>query len=190
VRSFARLALTVVSNSVDRRLKGLEDQKKQRYARMTDFNNPKTRNIADTNFMKALSWLYENKHNFRSFVEPACFSMDVVDPKFAYAIEGCISIMQMKTFIFEYEEDYKKFNEYFDGKPFGERYTPFSWYRPKEGPSNLLPRPDKSTEEIRAAGFNGYASDLVRAPPAVMWFLKRQCDFHRIVSINICFSLQ
>jgi structural maintenance of chromosomes protein 5 len=155
---------------------------------MTDFNNPRTRNIAETNFMKALNWLVENKANFKSFVEPACFSMDVVDPKFSYAIEGCITVMQMKTFIFEHEEDYKKFNEYFDGKPFGERYTPFSWYRPKESASNPLPRPERSIEEIRAAGFNGYALDLVRAPPAVVWFLKRQCDFHRIVSIAIWLS--
>ena len=59
-------------------MKGLQDQKKQRYARMPDFNNPRTRNIADTNFMKALNWLFESKANFTSVVEPACFSMDVI----------------------------------------------------------------------------------------------------------------
>jgi hypothetical protein len=149
---------------------------------MGNFNDPKFRNIADRDFMRAFTWLSENKDQFESFVEPACFSMDVRDPKFAYAIEGCIGIPQMKTFIFEHEKDYQQFNEYFDRKPFGPKYTPTSWYRPKEGASNPLPRPDRSTEEIRVAGFDGYASDLVQAPPAVMWFLKRQCDFHRIVS--------
>lgn len=150
---------------------------------MGSTNDPKFRHIADVNFMQAYHWLGENKQQFKSVVEPACFSMNVVDPKYSYAIEGCITIAQMKTFIFEHEEDYQKFNKYFDSNPFGTTppYRPNSWYRPQESRANPLPQSDRTGEEIKAAGFDGFAVDLVRAPPLVMWYLVRQLDFHRIV---------
>lgn len=154
--------------------------------RMSNNNDPKFRNISDNLFMRTYNWLGENRGQFKSIVEPACFSMDVVDPKYSYAIEGIITVPQMKTFIFENEEDYEKFNKIFDSNPLGlpkdSRYRPQAWYRPQPTAAHPLPQPERTIEEVKAAGFDGYAVDFVRAPDAVMWYLTRQLEFHRIVS--------
>ncbi|KIM26760.1 hypothetical protein M408DRAFT_330371 [Serendipita vermifera MAFF 305830] len=164
-------------------LQKLGNPRDQRISRMSNNNDPKFRNIADPLFMRAYHWLGENKHQFKSIVEPACFSMDVIDPKYSYAIEGIISVAQMKTFIFEHKEDYEKFNKIFDTNPLGlqsREWRPTAWYRPEATQEHPLPPPERTDEEIKEAGFDGYAIDFVRAPPAVVWFLTRQLEFHRI----------
>jgi hypothetical protein len=139
-------------------------------------NDPKLRGIADEGFMRAFEWLNENRQRFRSVIEPACFSVDVIDPIYSHAVESCISVSAMKTFLFDNNEDYTKFNEHMDTKPFGD-YRPHTWFRPK---AEVEP-PERSLDEIRAAGFDGYAIDFVQAPDFVKWFLKRQLDMHRVV---------
>lgn len=145
---------------------------------MTRPTDPRLRAIADEGFMKAFRWLMDNREHFKKVVEPACFSVQVVDPRFSHAIESCISVAHMKTFIFEHKEDYDNFNKYADTRPFGD-FRPTSWFRPV----GQVEPPEQSLEDLRAAGFDGFAIDFVEAPELVKWFLKRQLDMHRVVRL-------
>lgn len=156
---------------------------------MEHSTDPKLRGISDENFMRAFKWFSENRDQFSEYVEPACFSVSIKNPRYSHAVENCISVAQMKTFVLKTKDDYDRFNDYMDRRPFGD-YRPTVWYRPQPGDERAEPleEPPRSREELRGAGFDGYAIDFVEAPPLMQFFLKKNLDMHRIVGESLMHS--
>ncbi|PVF96515.1 P-loop containing nucleoside triphosphate hydrolase protein [Serendipita vermifera] len=156
-------------------LSRLANPKSRRLDNMRNPTDPKHRAIADGNFVDAFLWLRENRREFHNFIEPACFSVFVPNTRYAASVEACINPTQMRTFIFDNEEDYQRFNRYLDEKRFDPR--PTTWFRP--GTLQDL-SPDFTPQQLAAAGMEGFVLDFVEAPDEVKFYLGKALDMHRI----------
>ncbi|CAG8624110.1 11141_t:CDS:10 [Acaulospora colombiana] len=145
--------------SIFDRLKRLADPKTRRLDIMRNPMDQRHRAIADQNFVEAFIWLRDNQNQFRQFIEPACLSVFVPNTRYAASVEACINPNQMRTFIFNNEDDYQRFNRYLDDRRFDPR--PTSWFRP--GTFRDLSS-DHTPQQLEAAGMEGFVLDFVEAP--------------------------
>jgi structural maintenance of chromosomes protein 5 len=162
--------------NIVRRLKRLASPKMRRLEIMRAPPDSKFYPIADRNFVQAFEWLMDNRGQFRNVIEPACFSVFVPNARYAAAVESCINPNQMRTFIFDNNDDYERFNRYLDEKQFKPR--PTSWFRPgKLGDLST----EQTEQQLTAAGLEGVILDFVEAPDEVKFYLGKALDMHRIV---------
>ncbi|KAG8991499.1 Structural maintenance of chromosomes protein 5, partial [Tulasnella sp. 427] len=178
----AQKELEDLSNVANQRLNKLRDQ--------------------DPDCAAVVEWLRmpENKARFSGEIaEPAYISLDIPDARYRDHIDSLINRTQVKvnrpyspfvdprakrntlpkTFVCGSSEDYKLLNKLVNDtdEALGRKARITTWFRPRV--DEQLAPPPMSTEQMRSLGFDGYAIDFVTAPPALMWFLKKDVNLHR-----------
>ncbi|TVY55733.1 Structural maintenance of chromosomes protein 5 [Lachnellula cervina] len=115
----------------------------------------------------AWQWVQENRDKFEEEVYgPPLISCSIKEPKYADAIESIFSKGDFLTITAQTEADFQILNE----KLYGEKkYAVFPIKR-SDG-SGLNEHPILTAEELRRLGFDGWASDFVDGPPAVLSML-------------------
>ncbi|KAG6841292.1 hypothetical protein C0991_012462 [Blastosporella zonata] len=147
--------------------------------KLDDVDNVKMQNLQryDKNCFDAVLWLRNHKHLFKMEVfEPAVLSVTVPNRSFVNAVEAGFSSIQMRTFIFQCQEDSHTFNTHINDKEaLGKGRSVATWFRP----DSSLPLPPMSQEEMAELGFDGYLIDYVECPQGMRWWLQRELNFHR-----------
>ncbi|KAI5121182.1 hypothetical protein M0805_005983 [Coniferiporia weirii] len=134
----------------------------------------------DKDVGEVVRWLRNNGHRFKmEVIEPACLSLDVKDSRFSDAIEGAFSVTQLKTFVFQCQEDYKLFNSLIcdSTEGMGKKVRVATWFR-QIRPETIRP-PPMTVEELHEQGFDAYGIDCVTYPPGMLMFLQDLIQLHR-----------
>ncbi|KAF5321543.1 hypothetical protein D9619_000206 [Psilocybe cf. subviscida] len=127
----------------------------------------------------AILWLRANRNLFRMEVfETPFMRLNVKDPKFADAVETCISTNQLKTFVCQCQEDMDTLNHYINDttKALGKTARINTWFRP---PGKLAPQP-MTPEQMYNLGFDAYAIDTVDFPVGMTLYLTQEVGLHRV----------
>ncbi|KAJ3847412.1 hypothetical protein EV368DRAFT_51228 [Lentinula lateritia] len=159
-----------------RNLHQLDSADHQKLQRLAQFNQ----DTAD-----AVVWLRSNKHRFKQdIIEPAILTLTVPSIRYAPAVESVMSGDRFKTFVAQCREDYDLLNELVnDQGALGRKAWISTWFRDPD--TTQLVEPPMTPEELQALHFDGYLSDFVSCPPAMLWFLKNDISLHRIaVTLN------
>ncbi|KAJ4478957.1 hypothetical protein J3R30DRAFT_3657097 [Lentinula aciculospora] len=122
----------------------------------------------------AVVWLRLNTHRFRKdIIEPAILTLTVPDMRYAPAVESVMSGDRFK--------DYDLLNELVnDQGVLGRKAWISTWFRDPN--STQLAEPPMTQDELLALRFDGYLSDFVSCPPAMLWYLKNDLSLHRIAA--------
>ncbi|KAL5529915.1 SMC5 [Sanghuangporus sanghuang] len=134
----------------------------------------------DADAAQVVAWLRENKHRFKEeVIEPAALSVEVKDPKYSAAVEAGFNPGQLKTFVFQCEEDHKLFNHLVidSDAAVGKRVKVATWFRPRN--DSRLMREPMTMDELHHQGFDDYAMNLVNYPEGMRWFLQDEIKLHR-----------
>ncbi|KAJ6450196.1 P-loop containing nucleoside triphosphate hydrolase protein [Mycena sanguinolenta] len=134
----------------------------------------------DRDAADAVRWLRANRDKFRMEVfEPAVLSVAVPNPAFAAGVERCFGSAQLRTFVFQCQEDYDTFNTAINDNPgLGRRARVPTWFR--LGTENDLTPPPMPRDELTQRGFDGYAIDYIDCLQGLHWYLKREINMHRM----------
>ncbi|KAF7374162.1 Structural maintenance of chromosomes protein 5 [Mycena sanguinolenta] len=105
----------------------------------------------DRDAADAVRWLRANRDKFRMEVfEPAVLSVTVPNSAFAAAVERCFGSAQLRTFVFQCQEDYNTFNTAINDNPgLGRRARVPTWFR--LGTENDLTPPPMPRDEAYPA---------------------------------------
>ena len=116
-----------------------------------------------------------------------------------FSSEECSIYIWSKTFVVQCKEDVDTLNRINDGDALGRKARITTWFRPYIY-QELIP-PPLSPEEVRSSDdfilwyhkfniyqmqqqhFDGYALDYVECPDALKFFLMKDLNLHRVVSI-------
>ncbi|KAJ3780522.1 hypothetical protein GGU10DRAFT_391209 [Lentinula aff. detonsa] len=154
-----------------RNLSQLDSVEHQKLQRLAQFNQ----DTAD-----AVVWLRSNKHRFRKeIIEPAVLTLNVPNGRYAPAVESIMNGDRFKTFVAQCRDDYDLLNELInDQGALGRKAWISTWFRDIN--TTPITEPPMTQDELQALHFDGYLSDFVSCPPAMLWFLKNEVSLHRI----------
>ncbi|KAE8270048.1 hypothetical protein A4X09_0g2291 [Tilletia walkeri] len=155
-----------------RKLEALDNVRHQRLAALQQ---------TDNHAYQAVLWLRENQQLFSGKVyEPVLLEASVKDPRFAAAVESCLSWATFRTFVCETRSDYDIFTrELVDRKKL--RLNVFE----VEGFEDNLTRGIYPAGVLQQFNFDTTAVDMIEAPAAVLKFLSQSQNVHRIpISLN------
>ncbi|CAE6422238.1 unnamed protein product [Rhizoctonia solani] len=132
---------------------------------------------ADQDSADVAVWLSKNQNMFKEeIIMPPMLSVFVKDSKYQAQVESLFSITNLKTFICQNEDDYRKMNKVVnDEAVIGRRVRVNIWWRPLSDTQPPVPR-----ENLANLGFNCYAIECVQAPEGMRSYLERELALHRI----------
>ncbi|KAG8689456.1 Structural maintenance of chromosomes protein 5 [Ceratobasidium sp. 423] len=132
---------------------------------------------ADQDVADVAVWLSKNQNMFKEeIIMPPWLSVFVKDTKYQAQVESLFSLVNLKTFVCQNEEDYRKMNKLVnDEAVIGRRVRMNIWWRP---PSDT--RPPVPRENLASLGFNCYAIECVQAPEGMRNYLERELGLSRI----------
>jgi len=132
--------------------------------------------IADRHAFQAVQWLRENKQLFSGNVyEPVLLEASMKDPRYAAAVESCMTWATFRTFVCEKRSDYDIFTrELIDKQKL--RLNVFE----VEGFDDALTRGFYPAGMLQSFNFDAHAIDLIDAPPAVLKFLSYTHHLNKI----------
>ncbi|XP_045610449.2 structural maintenance of chromosomes protein 5 isoform X1 [Procambarus clarkii] len=155
-------------NACQVELAGIQDISKQRLELLSRRNR---------DAYNAMKWLEENRDKFAATVHaPMCTLLNMKYTKYAKYVENRISENDLVAFVCEDKNDLNLFKETMDK------------HRPKisvnivhSTAANLDQyQPRLSIENIRQYGFEKYMLECIDAPPAILTYLCRNYQIHRI----------
>ncbi|KAG9096070.1 Structural maintenance of chromosomes protein 5 [Ceratobasidium sp. 370] len=131
----------------------------------------------DPDVADVVEWLSKNQAMFRQeIIMPAWISVFVKDPKYQSQVENLFNLGNLKTFVCQNDEDYRKMNKLVnDEGVIGRKVRMNIWYRP---PSQT--QPPVPPEDLPKLGFNCYAFDCVQAPEGMRSYLEKELNLNRI----------
>ncbi|KDN49272.1 hypothetical protein RSAG8_01974, partial [Rhizoctonia solani AG-8 WAC10335] len=123
---------------------------------------------ADQDAADVAVWLSKNQNMFKEeVIMPPWLSVFVKDTKYQAQIESLFSLTNLKTFVCQNEEDYRKMNKIVNDDAGPHEYLVAPFFRfPRENLGNL--------------GFNCYAIECVQAPEGMRNYLERELALNRI----------
>ncbi|KAF8709654.1 P-loop containing nucleoside triphosphate hydrolase protein, partial [Rhizoctonia solani] len=132
---------------------------------------------ADQDAADVATWLSKNQNMFKEeIIMPPMLSVFVKDTKYQAQIESLFNINNLKTFICQNEDDYRKMNKSVnDDGIIGRKVRVNIWWRPLSDSHPPVPQ-----ENLTNLGFNCYAIDCVQAPEGMRNYLERELTLHRI----------
>ncbi|KAH7343207.1 P-loop containing nucleoside triphosphate hydrolase protein [Rhizoctonia solani] len=132
---------------------------------------------ADQDVADVALWLSKNQNMFKEeIIMPPWLSVFVKDTKYQAQVESLFSLVNMKTFVCQNEEDYRKMNKIVnDESVIGRRVRMNIWWRPPSDSQPPVPR-----ENLANLGFNCYAMECVQAPAGMRNYLERELSLNRI----------
>ncbi|CAE6474982.1 unnamed protein product [Rhizoctonia solani] len=132
---------------------------------------------ADQDVADVAAWLSKNQNMFKEeIIMPPWLSVFVKDTKYQAHVESLFSLTNLKTFVCQNEEDYRKMNKIVnDEGVIGRRVRMNIWWRPPSDSQPPVPR-----ENLGNLGFNCYAIECVQAPEGMRNYLEREIGLNRI----------
>ncbi|KAL5636412.1 hypothetical protein ACGC1H_000395 [Rhizoctonia solani] len=132
---------------------------------------------ADQDVADVAAWLSKNQNMFKEeIIMPPWLSVFVKDTKYQAQVESLFSLTNLKTFVCQNEEDYRKMNKIVnDEGVIGRRVRMNIWWRPPSDSQPPVPR-----ENLGNLGFNCYAIECVQAPEGMRNYLEREIGLNRI----------
>ncbi|CAE6474852.1 unnamed protein product [Rhizoctonia solani] len=132
---------------------------------------------ADQDAADVAVWLSKNQNMFKEeVIMPPWLSVFVKDTKYQAQIESLFSLTNLKTFVCQNEEDYRKMNKIVnDDAVIGRKVRMNIWWRPSSDSHPPVPR-----ENLGNLGFNCYAIECVQAPEGMRNYLERELALNRI----------
>ncbi|XP_042231794.1 structural maintenance of chromosomes protein 5-like [Homarus americanus] len=123
----------------------------------------------------AAQWLEKNQGRFAAPVHlPMCTLLNVKDPKFAKYVENRVSGNDLVSFVCENKDDMNLFKELMDKQSIRVNIV----YSTATDLTQF--KPQVPLENLRQFGFQWYMLDCIDAPPAILSYLCRNYDVHRI----------
>ncbi|KAG9079251.1 Structural maintenance of chromosomes protein 5, partial [Ceratobasidium sp. UAMH 11750] len=131
----------------------------------------------DADVADVVEWLSKNQAMFRQeIIMPAWISVFVKDSRYQSQVENLFNLGNLKTFVCQNDEDYRKMNKLVnDDGIIGRKVRMNIWYRP---PSQT--QPPVPPEDLPKLGFNCYAFDCVQAPEGMRSYLEKELGLNRI----------
>ncbi|CAE6432177.1 unnamed protein product [Rhizoctonia solani] len=132
---------------------------------------------ADQDVADVAAWLSKNQNMFKEeIIMPPWLSVFVKDTKYQAQVESLFSLTNLKTFVCQNEEDYRKMNKIVnDEGVIGRRVRMNIWWRPPSDSQPPVPQ-----ENLGNLGFNCYAIECVQAPEGMRNYLEREIGLNRI----------
>ncbi|KAJ1309249.1 hypothetical protein OPQ81_004914 [Rhizoctonia solani] len=132
---------------------------------------------ADQDVADVAVWLSKNQNMFKEeVIMPPWLSVFVKDTKYQAQVESLFNLANLKTFVCQNEEDYRKMNKIVnDEAVIGRKVRMNIWWRPPSDTQPPVPR-----ENLANLGFNCYAIECVQAPEGMRNYLERELGLNRI----------
>ncbi|KAG8692737.1 Structural maintenance of chromosomes protein 5, partial [Ceratobasidium sp. 395] len=154
--------------AAQRGLQALSNVANQRMASLRKF---------DADVADVVEWLSKNQAMFRQeIIMPPWISLFVKDSKYQAPVESLLNMTNLKTFVCQNDEDYRRMNKLVnDDGIIGRKVRMNIWYRP---PSQT--QPPVPLEDLQKLRFNCYAIDCVQAPEGMRNYLEKELSLNRI----------
>ncbi|XP_076039219.1 structural maintenance of chromosomes protein 5-like isoform X2 [Oratosquilla oratoria] len=163
---YQKEALNRKTSGHKKELEELEDVKRRRLEALRQQNQQ---------VFSAVMWLHNNRDKFKGKVyDPMCTVINVLDSGYCKYVEDRISRQDMVAFVCEDKEDMNKFKKFMDQEKLRVNIV----HAPHGDPKAFQAK--TPIEELQQYGFEKYMSCVMTAPDAVMSYLCKNYNIHRI----------